>query len=85
MKDDGNFLAGLAFFRAVEHDPMDKAHERLVSALVDEFGHEALTAGLALVAAILRQELRRHAAKTGCDCGSEDWLARMVYAHNAKP
>ena len=83
MKDDGGFLGALAFFRALEHDPPDDVHNALAGDLVKEFGEKSLMTGLALVSTVLRYELLRHAAKLGCDCGSNAWLERMVYTHNA--
>ena len=85
MTEDNSFLGALALFRAIEHDPPDKSHNRLAAALIDEWGAESLTIGLALVSSVLRYEVLRHAAKLGCDCGSDAWLERMTYAHNAKP
>jgi hypothetical protein len=39
--------------------------------------------GLALVAAFIRDALRHHAQQIGCDCGSDAWLDRAVYANAA--
>jgi hypothetical protein len=41
-----------------------------------EIGMDGLHRGWHLVAALLRKYLQDHAAKLGCDCGSEEWLRR---------
>jgi hypothetical protein len=38
-----------------------------------------IMAGLALVAAYIRDALLKHA--NGCDCGSDAWLDRAIYAN----
>ena len=80
---DGGYGAALAYFRAVEHTPMDDEHNRLAGDLVEEWGEEELMVGLALVAAFIRDALRHHAQQIGCDCGSDAWLDRAVYANAA--
>jgi hypothetical protein len=40
-------------------------------------------AGLALVASFMRDALRTHAGRLGCDCGSDAWLDRAIYANAA--
>lgn len=72
--DYQGYRAALAFFIAVEHDPMDDEHNDIADALVREFGEDEILRGLALVAAVLRESLLEHA--NGCDCGSDAWLER---------
>jgi hypothetical protein len=46
----------------------------------DAIGEDGLLRGWALVATVLRRYLQDHAAKLGCDCGSDEWLEReQVY------
>jgi hypothetical protein len=52
---DEGLRAALAFFIAVEHVPMDVAHNDIADALVEEFGPDEILRGLALVAALLRK------------------------------
>ena len=80
LMDEG-YRAALSYFRAVEHTPMDDAHNALAGDLVEEYGEEELMAGLALVASFMRDAIRAHAAQVGCDCGSDAWLDRAVYAN----
>jgi hypothetical protein len=58
----------------------DEANQ-LAGDLVEEYGEEELMAGLALVASFMRDALRGHAERLGCDCGSDSWLDRAVYAN----
>jgi hypothetical protein len=45
-----------------------------------EIGVDGLMRGWDLVACVLLKYLRDHAAKLGCDCGSDEWLQReQVY------
>jgi hypothetical protein len=84
MTDEGHdpgYAAALAYFRAVEHTPMDDAHNQLAGDLVEEFGEEEIMAGLALVASFIRDALRTHAERLGCSCGSSEWLDRAVHAN----
>jgi hypothetical protein len=81
MTDEG-YRAALAYFRAVEHTPMDDEHNELAGDLVEEYGEDEILRGLALVAAFLRDALRHHAEQLGCSCGSDSWLAEAV-AHAA--
>jgi hypothetical protein len=76
MTDEG-LVAAWAFFIAVEHVPMDDAHEDIAATVVDEYGEDAILRGLALVAAAMREELRHHADQLGCTCGSDAWLEQM--------
>jgi len=80
MTDEG-YGAALAYFRAVEFTPMDDEHNKLAGDLVSEYGEEEIMVGLALVAALLRNALLEHA--NGCDCGSDAWLDRAIYANAA--
>ena len=80
MIDEG-YRAALAYFRAVEFTPMDDAHNKLAADLIEEWGEEELMMGLALVAASMRHALRHHAERLGCDCGSDAWLDRAIYAN----
>jgi hypothetical protein len=80
MIDEG-YRAALAYFVAVEHSPMDDEHNMLAGDLVEEFGEEELMVGLALVASFMRDALRNHAERFGCDCGSDAWLDRAIYAN----
>jgi hypothetical protein len=80
MIDEG-YRAALSYFRAVEHTPMDDQHNQLAGDLVEEYGEEEIMAGLALVASFIRDALRTHAERLGCDCGSTAWLDRAVYAN----
>ena len=80
MTDEG-YRAALSYFRAVEHTPMDDEHNALAGDLVEEYGEEEIMAGLALVAAVIRDALRTHGEQLGCDCGSDAWLERAVYAN----
>jgi hypothetical protein len=81
---DEGFMAAWAFFRAVEHVPMDDDHNDLAQALVDEFGEDDILRGLALVAAVLRDGLITHARRLGCSCGSDAWLERMQFENASK-
>jgi len=78
MTDEG-YGAALVYFRAVEFTPMDDEHNKLASDLVSEYGEEEIMVGLALVAALMRNALLEHA--NGCDCGSDAWLDRAIYAN----
>ena len=78
-EDDAGYRAALSFFVAVEHVPMDDAHNDIADALVREFGEDEILRGLALVAAVLRDALRKHA--NGCECGSDAWLERLMWAN----
>jgi hypothetical protein len=80
---DECYGAALAYFRAVEHTPMTDEANKLAGDLVEEYGEEELMAGLALVAASLRDALRNHAAELECDYGTDEWLDRVVYANAA--
>ncbi|HEX5575442.1 MAG TPA: hypothetical protein VFX42_06170 [Gemmatimonadales bacterium] len=80
---DGGYAAALAYFRAVETSPMTDEANKLAGDLVEEWGEEELMVGLALVAAFLRDALRNHAAQLECDCGTPEWLDRVVYANAA--
>jgi 5-methylcytosine-specific restriction enzyme A len=60
MTDEG-YAAALSYFRAVEHTPMDDEHNEIADMLIDEYGTEELMAGLALVAAYIRNALLEHA------------------------
>jgi hypothetical protein len=82
MTDEG-YSAALSYFRAVEHTPMDDQHNEIAGMLVEEYGEEEIMAGLALVAAFIRDALRHHGERLGCDCGSAEWLDRAVYANAA--
>jgi hypothetical protein len=82
MTDEG-YSAALAYFRAVETDPMTDEQNKLAGDLVEEYGEEEIMAGLALVAAFIRDALRHHGERLGCDCGSAEWLDRAVYANAA--
>ena len=82
MTDEG-YRAALSFFRAVEHTPMDDEHNDVADMLVDEYGPDEILRGLALVAAVMRNELLHHGARFGCDCGSNAWLDRLVYQNAA--
>lgn len=62
---------------------MDDEHNALAGDLVDEYGEEELMAGLALVASFMRDALQTHAKRLGCDCGSDAWLDRAIYANAA--
>jgi hypothetical protein len=48
---------------------------------VAEIGEEGLLRGWALAAAVLREHLREHAVRLGCDCASDDWLRREQLHH----
>jgi len=78
MTDEG-YSAALSYFRAVETDPMTDEANKLAGDLVEEFGEEEIMMGLALVAALLRDALLEH-AHGACDCGSDQWLDRAIYA-----
>jgi hypothetical protein len=78
MTDEG-YAAALAFFRALEYTPMDDEHNEIADMLVDEYGPDEILRGLALVAAFMRDAIREHA--NGCDCGSDAWLDRAIYAN----
>jgi hypothetical protein len=52
-------------------------------AIWSRWGEEEIMVGLALVAAFIRDALRHHAQQIGCDCGSDAWLDRAVYANAA--
>ena len=78
MTDEG-YAAALSYFRAVETDPMTPEANETAGMLVDEYGEEEIMAGLALVAAFMRNALREHA--NGCDCGSDAWLDRAIYSN----
>jgi hypothetical protein len=80
MTDEG-YGAALSYFRAVEHTPMDEEHNQLAGDLVEEYGEEELMMGLALVAAFIRDALRTHGERLGCDCGSDAWLDKAIYAN----
>jgi hypothetical protein len=80
---DEPYSAALAYFRAVEHEPMDDEHDQLAGDLCEEDGERELMMGLALVASFMRDALRHHAQQVGCDCGSDCWLDRAVYANAA--
>lgn len=73
------YAAALSYFRAVEHTPMDDEHNETAELLIQEYGTEELMAGLALVAAYIRDALLELA--NGCDCGSDAWLDRAIYAN----
>lgn len=75
-----NYSAAWAFFKALEQYRDEHPEDDEVPiAIVDEWGEDAIMRGLALVAAMIRQELRRHAEATGCDyCGSDEWLEDWV-------
>ena len=81
MFDEG-YRAALSYFRAVEHTPMDDEHSALAGDLVEEYGEAEIMAGLALVAAFLRDALRHHAGQLGSHCGTDTWLDEVV-AHAA--
>jgi hypothetical protein len=76
MTDEG-YAAALSYFRAVETNPMTDEANETAGLLVD--GEEEIMAGLALVAALMRNALLEHA--NGCDCGSDAWLDRAIYAN----
>jgi hypothetical protein len=76
MSTDEGYRAALSYFRLVETDPMTDEANETAGMLVDEYGEEEIMAGLALVAAFIRDALREHA--NGCDCGSDAWLDRAV-------
>jgi hypothetical protein len=78
MTDEG-YRAALSYFRAVEYSPMDDEHNEIADMLVDEYGPDEILRGLALVAAFMRDAIREHA--NGCDCGSDAWLDRAIYAN----
>jgi hypothetical protein len=80
MRDEG-YSAALSFFRAVETDPMTDEANDIADMLVDEYGPDEILRGLAIVAAVMRKALRDHA--NGCDCGSDAWLDRAIYANAA--
>jgi hypothetical protein len=80
---DGGYAAALAYFRAVETSPRTDEANKLAGDLVDEWGEEELMVGIALVAAFLRDALRNHAEQLGCDCGTSEWLDKVVYANAA--
>ena len=80
---DEPFRAALAYFRAVETSPMTDEANQLAGDLVEEWGEEELMTGLGLVAAFLRDALRTHAEQLGCDCGTSEWLDKVVYANAA--
>ena len=50
---------------------------KFFDAAVEEIGEDGLLRGWDLVAAYLLARLREHASELGCDCGSDDWLARV--------
>jgi hypothetical protein len=78
MTDEG-YAAALSYFRAVETDPMTDEANETAELLIREYGEAEIMAGLALVAALLRDALLQHA--NGCDCGSDAWLDRAIYAN----
>lgn len=80
---DEGYRAALAYFVAVETSPMTDEANKLADDLVEEWGEEELMMGLALVAAFLRDALRNHAQELGCDCGTDSWLDKVVYANAA--
>ena len=80
---DEGYRAALAYFVAVETDPMTDEANKLAGDLVEEYGEEELMVGLALVAAFLRDALRNHAAQLECNCGTDEWLDKVVYANAA--
>jgi hypothetical protein len=82
MTDEG-YRAALSYFRAVETSPMTDEANALAGDLVEEFGEEELMAGLALVASFMRDALRTHAERLGCDCGSDQWIDKVVFANAA--
>ena len=78
---DEGYRAALAYFVAVETDPMTDEANETAELLIAQYGEDEIMSGLALVAAFMRDALRSHAERVGCDCGSDSWLDRAVYAN----
>ena len=49
----------------------------MTTALVEEYGAEALLNGMGSVCTRLRHALREHAVE--CYCGSDEWLEQELY------
>jgi hypothetical protein len=78
VSDADPFLVTWGLFRALEAAETlpDPTVDELLEAAEDEIGTDGLLSGWALVAALLRHHLLRHADQLGCDCGSPEWLER---------
>jgi hypothetical protein len=85
MADPDEFLIAWGLFRKLEAAEQlpDPEVDRFVEAALDQVGEDGLLSGWGIVASILCQYLREHAAALGCDCGSLEWMEKVGLHYNA--
>ena len=81
--NDAEFAIAWSVLLKLETEAEDAAE--FYDAVEKMLGPEGLIRGLALCTAVMREHLREHAARLGCDCGSDEWLRREQLDNARRP